>query len=141
MKVSSIIGPYVGSAHEMGHNFGFSHHDGMILVACVRNNTANCMPALPPCYKATREYELREPIPHIGLCSHHKHRSSIFKRNVIGQIVKTVKTQKSKLSESVGKEVHLTFLEEDVDFVLKKCGKHKGSKNRTTSGAPDRVRG
>jgi len=28
--------------------------------------------------------------------------------------------------ESVGEEVHLTFLEEDNDLVLEKCGKHKG---------------
>jgi len=67
-----------------------------------------------------------EPIPHIGLCSYHKPRSSIFKRNGIGQIVKTVKTQKSKLSEIVAEEVHLTSLDEYDDFVLEKCGKHKG---------------
>jgi len=41
----------------------------------------------------TREYELREPIPHIGLCPPHEPRSSIFKRNVIDQIIKTLKTQ------------------------------------------------
>jgi len=67
-----------------------------------------------------RENELREPIPHI------EPRSSIFKRNGIDQIVKTVKTQKSKLSESVGEDVHLIFLDEDDDFVLEKCGKHNG---------------
>jgi len=43
----------------------------------------------------TRENELREPIPHIGLCTHEP-RSSIFKRNVIGQTVTTLKTQKFK---------------------------------------------
>jgi len=59
-----------------------------------------------------REYELREPIPHIGLCTHHEPGSaSIFKRNVIGQIVKTFKTQKLKIGESVGEEVHLTFVD------------------------------
>ena len=33
----------------------------------------------------TRDNELREPIPHIGLCTHPEPRSSIFKQNVIGQ--------------------------------------------------------
>ena len=39
------------------------------------------------CYKYSepRENELREPIPHIGLCTNHEPRSSIFKRNVMGQ--------------------------------------------------------
>jgi len=73
----------------------------------------------------TREYELRESIPHIELCTYHEPRSSIFKRSGIGQIVKTVKTQKSKLLETVGEEVHFTFLDEDDDFVLEKCDKHK----------------
>jgi len=65
-----------------------------------------------------RENELREPIPHIGLCTHHEPRSSIFKWNVIGQIVKTLKTQKLKMAESVGEEFHLTFLDEVDDLVL-----------------------
>jgi len=47
-----------------------------------------------------RENELREPIPHIGLCTHHQPRSSIFKRNVIGQTIKTLKTQKPKMAQS-----------------------------------------
>jgi len=42
------------------------------------------------------EYELREPIPHIGLCTYNEPRSSIFKRNVIGQIVKILKTQETQ---------------------------------------------
>jgi len=46
----------------------------------------------PLYHMPTREYELREPIPHIELCTYHDPRSSIFKRNGIGQIVKTVKT-------------------------------------------------
>jgi len=58
----------------------------------------------------SQENELREPIPHIGLCTYHEPRLSIFKRNVIGQIVKTVKTQKSKLEEGVGEKVYLTCL-------------------------------
>jgi len=70
----------------------------------------------------TREYELRESIPHIGLCTYHEPRSSIFNPNVIGQIVET---QKSKFSESVREEVYLTFLDEDDDFVLEKCSEHK----------------
>ena len=32
-----------------------------------------------------RKNELREPILHIGLCTHHEPRSTIFKLNVIGQ--------------------------------------------------------
>jgi len=67
-----------------------------------------------------KEYELREPIPRIGLCTYHEPRPSIFKRNGIDQIAKTVKTQKSKLSESVGEEVHFTFLDEDDDFFVGK---------------------
>jgi len=31
-------------------------------------------------------YELRQPIPNTGLCFHHQPHSSIFKRNLIGQI-------------------------------------------------------
>jgi len=31
----------------------------------------------------------------------------------------------SKMAESVGEEVHLTFVDEDDDLVLEKCGKHK----------------
>jgi len=43
---------------------------------------------------------------------------------VIGQIVKTLKTPKLIfLAGSVGKEVHLTFVDEDDDLVLEKCGK------------------
>jgi len=73
-----------------------------------------------------RENELREPIPHIGLCTYHELRSSIFKRNVIGQIIKILKTQKHKMAQSVGEEVHLAFVDEDDDLVLAKCGKHNG---------------
>jgi len=69
--------------------------------------------------------QLREPIPHIQLCTHHEPRSSIFKRNVIGQIVKTLKTQNLKMVEGVGEEVHSTFADEDDYLVLEKCGKHK----------------
>jgi len=45
-------------------------------------------------YVVARECELKEPTPHIGLCTYHEPRSSILKRNVIGKIVKTLKTQK-----------------------------------------------
>jgi len=51
-----------------------------------------------------------------------------FKRNVIGQIIKTLETQKLKIAESVGEELHLAFVDEVDDLVLEKCGKHKGHK-------------
>jgi len=73
-----------------------------------------------------RQYELREPIPHIGLCTYHEPCLSIFKRNVIGLIVKTHKTQKLTIGGSVGEEVHLTFVDDDDELVLEKCGKHEG---------------
>jgi len=58
-----------------------------------------------------RENELREPIPHIGLCTHHEPRSSIFKRDKInGKIIKTLKTQKLKMTKSVGEELHYWLL-------------------------------
>jgi len=81
---------------------------------------------LIPLPSTPRENELREPIPHIGLCTYHEPRSSIFKRNVIGQIVKTLKTQKLKMTESVGEELYMTFVDEDDDLVLEKCSKLKG---------------
>jgi len=33
--------------------------------------------------------------------------------------------KKPKSAESVGEEVHLTFVNEDDDLVLEKCSKHK----------------
>jgi len=45
---------------------------------------------------------------------------------LIAQIVKTLNTKNSKLPESVEEEVHLTFVDEDDDLMLEKCGKHKG---------------
>jgi len=47
----------------------------------------------------------------------------IFKRNLICQIVMTLKTQ---MAESVGEELYLNFVDGDEDLVLEKCGKHKG---------------
>jgi len=35
------------------------------------------------------------------------------------------KTQKFKMAESVGEELHLNFVNEDDDSVLEKCKKHK----------------
>jgi len=43
---------------------------------------------------------------------------------VIGQIVKTLKTKTQNGGESVGEELHLTFVDGDDDLVLEKCGKH-----------------
>jgi len=39
---------------------------------------------------------------------------------VIGQIVKALKTQKLKMVESIGKKLHLTFVDKDDDLVLEK---------------------
>jgi len=44
---------------------------------------------------------------------------------MIGQIIKTLKTQKHKMAQSVG-EVHLTFVNEDDDLVPEKYGKYNG---------------
>jgi len=45
---------------------------------------------------------------------------------VIGQIIKTPKTQKHKMAPSVEEEVNLTFVDEDDNLVLEKCCKHNG---------------
>jgi len=45
---------------------------------------------------------------------------------MIGQIVETLKTQKFKIANGVGEELYLTFVNEDDDLVLEKCGQHKG---------------
>jgi len=59
-------------------------------------------------------------VPYIGLCIQNEHRS--VKRNVIFQIVKT---QKLKMAENLGKQRHMTFVEEEDDLLLEKYGKHK----------------
>jgi len=57
---------------------------------------------------------------------YHEPRSYIFKRNVIGQIARLSRHKKSKWRKSVRKEVRLTFVDEDDNLALEKCGKHKG---------------
>jgi len=63
--------------------------------------------------KLARENELREPIPHIGHCTHHEPRSSIFKRTDFrsrDRIFSTLKTQRFKMAESVGEDLRLTTM-------------------------------
>jgi len=81
-------------------------------------------------YYTARENELREPpiykrISHIGLVYIMSFVNLFFKQNVIGQIVKTLETQKLKMAKSVGEELHLIFADKDDDLALEKCSRHK----------------
>jgi len=67
----------------------------------------------------TREYELRKPIPHIGLCTYYEPHSSDWPDRRLSR------HQNSQLAKSA-EAVHMTLVDEDDDLVLEKMRKYKG---------------
>jgi len=69
-------------------------------------------------YMFAREYELREPISHIELCTYHEPFHLFWNVTGLARSSRLSRHKNVKLAESVGKEVHLTFVDKDDDLVL-----------------------